>query len=213
MLYVNTECQTGRNSYLFLSLKALSDDTFFAQDCFRLDQTWFQLSRVRATIMSLVNREESGPIVWKNCVVWKGSHTTRFLHTIPPDSISQFMSCSFQIQALFILTLILRRCKITKFIHSSFSIVIDVILTAQWKGIVIATSRLLLFAYCCTSIFFLSVPTHTRRSSLWYHSHKSPYNNNLLCILVFYLSLFCEIWWFIDQTLLLSILPLLHLIK
>ena len=49
--------------------------------------------------------------------------------------------------------------------HSSFSVVIGVILTAQGKTVVIATSRLLLFVYCCTSTFF-SVPTHTRRPLL-----------------------------------------------
>ena len=138
-------------------------------DCIRRDfnrVVWeVQSCRVRPT---LDNRGESGPIAWKNRVVWEGSHTTRFFNRFHH---TKYMCHSFQIRSttLLILTFIFRRCKIPNFyLHatpSSFLTVIDVILTAQWKGVVIATSRLLLFVYCCTLTFF-SVPTHTRRPSL-----------------------------------------------
>ena len=107
-------------------------------------QVYFQrevLCHVRPT---LGNWEESGPIMWKNRIFSPDSswfHQTRFI------------SRSYRIgaTALFILTLIFRRCKIIKFLSTCHTFIIfhchwcdsD----SQWKSVVIAASRLLFFVW------------------------------------------------------------------
>ena len=115
---------------------------------------------------TLGNRNESGPIVWKKFRrVWGVTQDPTFAHDSSRFHQPRFISRSFQIQAtaLLILTLIFNDAKLQNFyLHSSFSIVIDVILTVQWKSVVISTSHSLLFVRYVN--VFVSVPTHTQKA-------------------------------------------------
>ena len=144
------------------SVKALSDDTIFACDCSRLHQTRFQSCRVRGTIVSCeTNLRQSGGIganrVKKSRRVRGSRDSSRFNKTwFISRSFQKLSYSTFNFQHysledtkfLYIYICHIEDVKLQIFYlhvtHSSFSIVIDVILTAQWKSVVIATSRLLL---------------------------------------------------------------------
>ena len=160
---------------VYVYFQLLSDHTFFAHD-----SSWFSPNSVRQDLpvyhvmwaqQSWRLRPMLGRNSDKSCekIVWKPSQMTRFLLPIHCDSIrhnlfqsapNQYLvayKCEQQ-HLLLILSSIFGRCKKISIYMSHnhhFSIVIDVILTVQWKSeIVILMSHLLLRVMYANIVFF-----------------------------------------------------------